>query len=408
MAIGAGAPIDSTLEKYKIDSNEALNIKLVHNEEDAVNEETTFHSEMSHQVFGDGEAIFGYKDLKVKLYYHAGSLLTYMSMSFDSKIPEKFGISPDPVLPKIAEIIPEGFVSNFDEFTKRLPEENKFTPMGSKVHSYTRENEVGVEYEVYHCDIFTPRLKEYHERLQTFIMWYIDAASFIDADDEKWNFFLLFKKKKGPMEPQYSIMGYMTVYHYFSYPDKIRPRISQMLILPPYQKKGHGVQLLDTITNFYMAKTEAVDISVEDPSEDFVRCRDYVDCKNCIKLDEFSKEHLLQGFTSKMTTAALKKYKINKHQARRIYEILRLYYTDRNNETMFREYRLDVKNRLNIPYQKQARDMKKLEKALSAEEYNAAIVGSSRDERMQRLEDAFKSLCEDEYARVIKRLNTYC
>ena len=52
--------------------------------------------------------------------------------------------------------------------------------------------------------------------------------------------------------------------------------------------------------------------------------------------------------------------------------------------------------------------MKKLEKALSPEEYNAAIVGSSRDERMQRLEDAFKSLCEDEYARVIKRLNTTC
>ena len=43
-----------------------------------------------------------------------------------------------------------GFVSNFDEFTKRLPEENKFTPMGSKIHSYTRENEDGVEYEVYH------------------------------------------------------------------------------------------------------------------------------------------------------------------------------------------------------------------------------------------------------------------
>ena len=51
---------------------------------------------------------------------------------------------------------------------------------------------------------------------------------------------------------------------------------------------------------------------VEDPSEDFVRCRDYVDCKNCIKLDEFSKEHLLQGFSPNMTAAALKKYKINK------------------------------------------------------------------------------------------------
>lgn len=48
--------------------------------------------------------------------------------------------------------------------------------------------------------------------------------------------------------------------------------------------------------------------------------------------------------------------------------------------------------------------MKKLEKALTAEEYNAAMVGSSKEERMQRLEEAFRQLAEDEYARVIKRL----
>lgn len=48
--------------------------------------------------------------------------------------------------------------------------------------------------------------------------------------------------------------------------------------------------------------------------------------------------------------------------------------------------------------------MKKLEKALTAEEYNAAMIGSSREERMQRLDEAFRQLAEDEYARVIKRL----
>ena len=57
----------------------------------------------------------------------------------------------------------------------------------------------------------------------------------------------------------YSITGYATVYSYYAYPDKIRPRIryyltmysvnthmcnlflfSQMLIMPPYQRKGLG------------------------------------------------------------------------------------------------------------------------------------------------------------------------
>jgi len=40
-----------------------------------------------------------------------------------------------------------------------------------------------------------------------------------------------------------------------------------------------------------------------------------------------------------------------KRQAHRIYEILRLQVTNINNEAEFKEYRLDVKQRLNIPYQ---------------------------------------------------------
>ena len=41
-------------------------------------------------------------------------------------------------------------------------------------------------------------------------------------------------------KPQYSIVGYTTVYGFYAYPDKTRARVSQMLILPPYQRKGHG------------------------------------------------------------------------------------------------------------------------------------------------------------------------
>lgn len=38
-------------------------------------------------------------------------------------------------------------------------------------------------------------------------------------------------------------------------------------------------------------------------------------------------------------------------QARRVYEILRLRMTDIHNKEEYRRYRLDVKNRLNVPYQ---------------------------------------------------------
>ena len=50
--------------------------------------------------------------------------------------------------------------------------------------------------------------------------------------------------------------------------------------------------------------------------------------------------------------------------------------------------------------------MKKLQKALTPDEFNAAMVGSTPEERVQRLDEAFKQLAEDEYERVIKRLHS--
>ena len=47
------------------------------------------------------------------------------------------------------------------------------------------------EFEVYKADIETPGFRDYHRRLQTFILFFIDAASFIDDDDDKWMFYLL-------------------------------------------------------------------------------------------------------------------------------------------------------------------------------------------------------------------------
>jgi histone acetyltransferase 1 len=47
-------------------------------------------------------------------------------------------------------------------------------------------------YEIYSTDVVsTPGFQSYHDRLQTFLLWYIEAASFIDIDDDKWKFFLM-------------------------------------------------------------------------------------------------------------------------------------------------------------------------------------------------------------------------
>lgn len=48
------------------------------------------------------------------------------------------------------------------------------------------------QFEIYKTGIEAPGFRDYHEKLQTFILFFIDAASFIDVDDERWQFFLLY------------------------------------------------------------------------------------------------------------------------------------------------------------------------------------------------------------------------
>lgn len=273
-------------------------------------------------------------------------------------------------------------------------------PMGELLHSYKCND---AEYEIYKADVTTPRLKDYHERLQTFLLWFIDASSYIDPDDERWRYFLVFEKRKEAGDTHYSIVGYMTVYQYYAYPDKIRPRISQMLILPPFQKQGHGAQLLLTVDKFYVQDPQVLDITVEDPSYDFMRLRDYVDALRCRDLAVFSPENIRNGFSDRMVEQARKELKINKVQCRRVYEILRLRVTDLSNAEEYKSFRLGVKNRLNVPFQKEKADIEKLKVLLKPEEFTATATVQSTHERIQYLDQLYQEL-EEHYKKTIERI----
>lgn len=107
-----------------------------------------------------------------------------------------------------------------------------------------------------------------------------------------------------------------------------------------------------------------------------------------------------------MALEAREKFKINKRQARRIYEILRLRVTDLANEKEYREYRLEVKKRLNVPYKRERRDLKKLESVVKSldQKESGNVILLPNEQRIQTLEKEYRAL-EDEYKKVIKRLD---
>lgn len=162
---------------------------------DIENDAGIFHPTFAHQVFGENENIFGYKDLHVRLFYTAGSLNIYLGQKYAERVDDfdSSGIRADDVQSKVAELITNGcYYTNVDEFCKKLESDEQFRPLGEKVDELRVEDEHGAQrtFEFYKCDIQTPGFVQFHARLQTFILWFVDAGSYIDVDDPQWSFYV--------------------------------------------------------------------------------------------------------------------------------------------------------------------------------------------------------------------------
>ncbi len=65
------------------------------------------------------------------------------------------------------------------------------------------------------------------------------------------------------------LVGYTTLYPFLYYPDKIRIRLSQFLILPQYHRLGLGSKLYRHVCERILADPDIMELHVEDPSEEF-------------------------------------------------------------------------------------------------------------------------------------------
>lgn len=84
------------------------------------------------------EIIFGYADLKVQLFYSAGSLETYLGMTYKEKVNEKFDeVEADEVLSKIIPKLAPSVHYSLTNFTNALSKDETFVPYGELKHSFS-------------------------------------------------------------------------------------------------------------------------------------------------------------------------------------------------------------------------------------------------------------------------------
>lgn len=172
----------------------------------------------------------------------------------------------------------------------------KITPLLSPTLTTTQTSDISSEIlsidEIFHKKsldsfVFAEELYEYHlmtsqdtgaenilKRFEKIAMWYIETASPIDFNDEKWE--VLYLVKTNPQN-QKILLGYITLYTFHNPFSGSKLRVCQALILPLFQGKGFGQKMLFKVYEIAEHRSHVTEITVEDPAESFQNLRDVVD-----------------------------------------------------------------------------------------------------------------------------------
>jgi histone acetyltransferase 1 len=135
------------------------------------------------------------------------------------------------------------------------------------------------------------------------MMYFIDGSSEIEVDPY-WTYFLLVSKSEK------ITVGFATTYQFYQNALTMRNRISQYFILPPFQKIGLGKIILSEIYQNSMADTRCIEITIEDPSDDFLCMRNLYDIRFLLNQSHFKefKTH------PKITNFNYKSFKLSKQE----------------------------------------------------------------------------------------------
>jgi histone acetyltransferase 1 len=135
-------------------------------------------------------------------------------------LPESSAAKPDSIEEVIYQFIPPDYTKSEATFNADLESAgtNRFIPPGKKISSYRSlpskgktksehflsskrwerctsdqmEEEEEVIYELWAANWKTPGFREYHRRMQILVLLYIEGGSYIEEDDDRWEFVVLY------------------------------------------------------------------------------------------------------------------------------------------------------------------------------------------------------------------------
>ncbi|KAH8594859.1 acyl-CoA N-acyltransferase [Bisporella sp. PMI_857] len=320
------------LADWSTDSNTAVNISLVQPSAEAgvstVTALHTFNPKWTYPIFGEEERIFGYNGLKINLKFNSSDMRPGLQITYTKKFKAVGDTEPTDLKAALEEFLPKAAFEKTSVFEAAIsdPSLADLTPPGELWQSLEVKNQ---KYEIWKGCLADLAVRQMIKRLQILVPLFIEGGTLLlppgqDEDEEtlkRWTAFFLYKKNAAAIDSNvspYNFMGYCTVYRYYlptgsvertqnstgkpaepsntemlstelalsSFP--CRSRISQFVILPPFQGGGFGSRLYKSIFEFYYKEKQTVEITLEDPNEAFDDMRDINDLAFLRTIPEFT------------------------------------------------------------------------------------------------------------------------
>ncbi|PVI06335.1 acyl-CoA N-acyltransferase [Periconia macrospinosa] len=337
------------LDEWITSSNECFEINLIRPTSDPADCDPifseSFQPTFTYPIINEKEILVGYKDPRIELNFRANDLKPSLKVQFEEKIDLSTILGDDDPQVDLENVwkdfLPES-VFDPSQAPSQPPSRNdplskSWKPPGKLIKSFSLS---GKQFEVWGANMSDPAAHHIWDNMKILTLLYIEGATYPDLDAqwslERWTLFLLYEVT--PIEEDvspYTLAGFSTSYRYWIYPtfdvmratnslpspptssngespqftglqfarengeclfnDKLdllespsRERISQFLILPPYQGQSLGANLYDTILAHLVEKPFIYEVPVEDPSEDFDAMRDFSDIVYLRNMPEFA------------------------------------------------------------------------------------------------------------------------
>ncbi|KAG2333237.1 hypothetical protein Bca52824_004417 [Brassica carinata] len=333
-----------------VEANECIKIYLVSSKEEVGSPDVSCVTPVDLNDFFDGDGkIYGYQGLKIiNVWINSISLHSYADITYQSTTNGDKGITD--LKSALQNIFGETIVDSKDEFLQTFSTEKDFIRNmvsngevihsgvidGSSINAQVAPSDLQV---VLRMEIGSPNAGLLYSRLVPLVLLFVDGSNPIDVTDPDWHLYLLIQKKEDKEEPLYQIVGFTAIYKFYRYPDRLRMRLSQILVLPSFQGKGFGSYLMEVVNKVAVAEN-VYDLTVEEPSEKFQHIRTCIDINRLLAFDPIKPaidsaiETLTKGKLSKKAhiprftppSNAIEKVrealKINKKQFLKCWEIL--------------------------------------------------------------------------------------